>query len=371
MWDMIASIAGPLVGGLMGSNEAESGGQTQLQAGREANELQKYMYDTTRADNAPFLNNGVAANNKLAYFMGLGGNTSSGSSSTNMLAAPQDRAKLRAQLEGQYTKYLDNGNELTPEQWQYRGGVPYAHYGSDPSNSSQIYFPELQKQIDEAGLSAALDARMGQGGQSTQGQFSNSSTDPNFGFLLRRFQESDLQDDVPYKLGMQFALDEGRKGIERMAAANGGADNGAIQKALVRFGADTGNKYGGDAYNRFTNDQGNIYNKLAGMSGTGQTAVSQVGAAGQNYANTAGENLMAMGTARGASGIAGARAMSGGLSGAYNNYQQNKLLGGLTGGGLGGGGFSGMGGFGGGFDHSMFDPTYGAGGGFYPSGGFD
>jgi hypothetical protein len=347
--ETIIGGAASIFGGMAQADAASEAADMQAGAAREANATQRYMYDTTRADNAPFLNNGVNANNKLAFLLGLSPSPGS-SSAMNMLASPSSRAQLTQQLRPQFT--TGGPSQTLPDDFRAlvaqatADGVPYG-YSPDAGNNATLWRdPAGGQTVDTVGLNAEVERLLAQQQSQSQGQFSanSSSSDPNFGFLLRRFGMSDLKDDVPYQVGMQFGLDEGTKGIQRMAAANGGADNGAILKALSRFGNDYGNQQAGAAYNRFTNDQGNIYNRLAGMSGTGQTAVGQVGAAGANYANNVSQNQIGVGNARAASAIGGANALAGGFTGAYNGYQQNKLMegllnrnpGGSTGGFMGG-----------------------------------
>src|SRR4029077_7488878 len=106
--------------------------------------------------------------------------------------------------------------------------------------------------------------------------------------LLRRFSADDLQKDPVYQSGLQFGLDQGAGAINSRAIAGGGYDSGATIKALTRFANDYGSTKANESYNRYNQDQSNIYNKLAGITGTGQTATNQVGAAGQNMVNQLG-----------------------------------------------------------------------------------
>lgn len=197
---------------------------------------------------------------------------------------------------------------------------------------------------------------------------------------MRKFGEADWKNDFVAQNGMQFGLDEGRKGVERQQSASGGMLSGATLKALARFGTDYGTKntagaydrfnseqtqgYGRyvdkynrfnteqdqgysrwtdkrdrfnqdqaqgysryvDKYNRFNTDQNTKFNRLSGIAGTGQTAINQVGASGQNYANSVSQTTQGMGNARAAAGIAGSNALSNGFQGAFDNYQQGQQL---------------------------------------------
>lgn len=161
------------------------------------------------------------------------------------------------------------------------------------------------------------------------------------GDYSRRFSAADLAADPVYNSGLQFGLDEGRKGLERQAAAGGNLLSGATLKALSRFGSDYASTKAGDAYNRFTNDMTTDFNRRAAISGVGQTATNAIAQAGQNYANNVSQNQLAAGNARGASYIGQANAINSGIGNVYNMGQTNRLLGMMGNGGWygSGGGF--------------------------------
>lgn len=90
----------------------------------------------------------------------------------------------------------------------------------------------------------------------------------------------------------QFALDQGFKNMDRSAASRGRLYSGGYGEDLTKFGQGLA-----------TQNYGNYMNRLAGLSDTGQTTASGLGVLGANYANNAGQNMMAAGNAR-ASGYA-------------------------------------------------------------------
>jgi hypothetical protein len=99
------------------------------------------------------------------------------------------------------------------------------------------------------------------------------------------------------------------RGIERSAAARGGATGGNALRALTQFNQ-------GMASQQF----GDFYNRTAARAGVGQTTANNLAILGQNAANNIGSNMMAAGDAR-ASGIAGqANALTGGLNSLANLY---------------------------------------------------
>jgi len=61
-----------LAGGMMASGAAGDAADAQSAAAAQSDATQRYQYDTTRADNAPFRETGVQANNKLADLMNSG-----------------------------------------------------------------------------------------------------------------------------------------------------------------------------------------------------------------------------------------------------------------------------------------------------------
>lgn len=76
----------------------------------------------------------------------------------------------------------------------------------------------------------------------------------------------------------QFALQQGQQALDRGAAARGTLYSGGHTADTMQFGQ-------GLASQQF----GNFYNRLAGLAGVGQTAANQLGAYGQNYANSVGQ----------------------------------------------------------------------------------
>jgi hypothetical protein len=127
------------------------------------------------------------------------------------------------------------------------------------------------------------------------------------------FQRDFTVDDFQKDPGYDFRMQEGQKVLERSAAARGGLQSGGTLKALSRYGQDYASNEYNNAYNRFNADRDRRFNRLSSLAGVGQTATSQVGAAGTNFANQAGSNMMGAANAQGAAGMASANAWSGAL----------------------------------------------------------
>lgn len=149
------------------------------------------------------------------------------------------------------------------------------------------------------------------------------------GELTRKFSAADFEADPGY----QFQIAEGEQAANRAAAARGGYNSGRTLKELMRYGQGLASTTYQDAYNRYNTDQSNLYNRLAGIAGTGQTAATTLGNAGANYAANVGNTLTGGANAQAASRIAGANARTSGymgaanaITGGINNYQQSQLL---------------------------------------------
>jgi hypothetical protein len=179
---------GNIVSGLVQANATKHAASTQAQAAAEANALQKYMYETTRADYAPWRAAGENALNKLTGLLNSG------------------------QLTSRFSGKLDN----------------------EP--------------------------------------------------------------------GYQFALKEGQRAIDNSASARGGI-GGAALKAGARFAEDNANKFYNDAFNRYQTENMNTYNMLGGVAGVGERANAANAAAGANYANQAGNNIIGNGNAQAAARV--------------------------------------------------------------------
>ncbi len=315
----IASVAGPIIGGLMQGDSAQSAANSQQQASDAAIAEQRRQYDISRQDLAPYRKVGGQALYKLSDLLGLPSQQPASSRATPSGAMDVTDWARKAGYD------LPSGREWDDTELSNLDAGGYSGYIRDY-------------------LSAHPESAASAGGPETQP-----------GFLTRRFGMADRDADPVYQSGLQFGLNEGTKGLNRAAAARGSLNSGATLKALERFGNDYGSTKAADSYNRFVNDQTNIYNRLAGVAGTGQTASNTSAQLGANTATNVGNILTAQGNARGAATIAGGNAMGGAFNTIGNYYgQQNtldKILAGRNG-------------------SSNYPPVYGSGGGMGDASGY-
>lgn len=303
---------GGVVGGLIGADSASDAAEAQEAGVNSANAISRSQYQQNRIDNLPYQLNGVAGNNQLAYLLGL--------STTPGNAQPSLANAQLIDATGGYNPYLYQNNEAYRNAWNRLSQEHYDRFGQNWNPGSNL------TSVEQA-LRSALAPQIAKEKAEAAANANNYKTDPAYGSLTRKFSQSDLDNDVVYNTGLQFGLDQGNQAINRQAAASGNMLSGATLKALTRYGNDYGTTKANDAYNRYTNDQNNLYNRLAGLSSSGQVATNQINAAGQNYASTVGNNLIGLGNARGASAIAQGNAygdIGNILGGAFGNSSLGK-----------------------------------------------
>ena len=288
------SAGASIVGGLLGSSSASKAAKQQAAATREANALQRYIYDNNVRLNQPAIEAGNLGRNRLMELLGLGG-TPGGQT--------QSREQLRQSLSGRFTTPGAMTMTQAPES-RDEGGQGASFGGVRPP----ISFAQGPSTIDEVGLQAAIDAEMARSGINSEA--------PDYGSLMHDFTGADLQNEPGY----QFGMAEGQKAIDRRAASGGGYFSGAALKAAQRFGQDYAGTKFNEAFNRDTSNKTNKFNRLTGLISPGQTAANQVGASGQNYAGAVGSNLTNNANAQGGAAIAQGNAWANTLNQLANQY---------------------------------------------------
>lgn len=277
----------------MGSLFGKSGGystKAMEDATAKSLALQEKIYDQTRSDVQPWYQAGSGAIGKLSDLLGISG------------GSVMDRQQVYNQLLPQYTSQQTT-SAGTPQLVDRYGrivnesnlGTMYQGSGADKDlalvnlerlkrgdyagikqdNMSILNQPTTGQNVDYAALNKAVEERLaGQGLPS------------GYGSLLERFDMSKFQEDPGY----QFSLEQGQKALERQMAAQGDTYSPRAAKALAEYNQGMAAQQYQTAYDRYNNDQNSIYNRLMGVSGSGQQATSTMAGAGQNYANQ-GTNL--------------------------------------------------------------------------------
>ena len=135
--------------------------------------------------------------------------------------------------------------------------------------------------------------------------------------------------------GTAFRFKQGMEALDRSAASQGRLMGDP--KRSIRFGQDLASQEYNNAFNRYvtgfnanTGERNQLYNRLAGVAGTGQTSANQIGAQGANMAGNIGNAYMssAANTGNAAMSAAGIRNSAYGgaanvLGRMYGNYGLN------------------------------------------------
>lgn len=281
----IGSVIGGVFG-LLGANEqadatSDAAGASAA-AAKYAADVQKQIYEQTRADQEPWRQTGQASLNMLANYMGL---------------------------PSQYAQYYGMNDR------QLRSALK-----PDFTTTNQLLGSAGQQRVDQTGLANEMERiRLG-----LQGYNPN---DPNRGSLMKTFGMSDFQTDPGYG----FRLSEGMKALERSAAARGGLLSGATMKGMERYGQDLASQEYQNAFNRYQSNQANQYNRLASLAGVGQTANQALQTAGSNYAGNVGNLAMTNAANQGNAALAAGQARAsayGGIGGALGNVNWGNIFGG-------------------------------------------
>lgn len=138
---------------------------------------------------------------------------------------------------------------------------------------------------------------------------SGNSGAQGYGSLTSTFNPT--QEQLNNYPGYQFALQQGGQAVRNAATPGSGALSGAALKSLTDFNVGTANKYYGDYFNQFNQQQQNIFSRLSGIAGLGQNAASNVGTSGTSLGTGAGQAQAAAGGSQAAGIVGSANALSG------------------------------------------------------------
>jgi hypothetical protein len=299
-----AAIAGSVVSGLLSDSSASDASSGVGQANALTQQQIRDQQAQNNAAFAPYSTLGGAANARLSYLLGLtplnNGAPSVGGVSNSTPVAPVDQGAM--------------------------GGRDFLYQDAKASGKLPAYYQLLK--------SGALDASTGTSKHSKllliqntpnpeSAPISNTpldTSDGQYGSLLNKFTQNDLNNDVVYNNGLQFGLDEGTKAIDRLSAARGGIDSGATLKALTKYANDYGTTKAEGAYNRFNTDKNSIYGMLSGQQGVGLNATTQNQGMNNSlltYGASANQNAANL---QGQYGIQGAEGLNNAIQGGIGNY---------------------------------------------------
>ena len=125
--------------------------------------------------------------------------------------------------------------------------------------------------------------------------------------------------------GYGFRFDQGMRAVNASMAAKGMGMSGAGIKGATEFGQGMGSQEYNNAFNRYvtgfnaqTGERNQLYNRYAGVAGTGQQATNQIGAQGANMASNIGNAYMTSAANTGNAAMAAAGQRQSAFGGAAN-----------------------------------------------------
>lgn len=207
---------------------------------------------------------GIGAGIAVAGGLGLVGSYLSGSAQEDAASQYSDASAYANQL--QYQMYQQNRADMMP--WLTAGTGAVNQLSSLMQPGGQLYQTDFTPAMFKAGIDPAYN----------------------------------------------WDVSQGINALTAKSAAAGNYGSGNLGTALVDYGQNMASNEYQNAYNRWMIGQNALYNRLAGISGTGQTQSQALGNLGYNTASTMGANQLSGASALGAGQVGAANAWSGGLT---------------------------------------------------------
>lgn len=285
-----AGVAAASIGGAMiQSNATKKAAGKQGDASAMAAAEQGRQYDTTRADQQPWMASGGVAQKRIADLLGLGVEGQGGD--------------WKDQLKSGYAQTFASNPGFNQDVLVALNGVI-----DKAQNPNEVFAFTKQTGVPMPGnVSSAL--------QAFENPYKPSAAS---GSLNKQFTVSDFWNDPVTQLG----LDYGRKGIERNLGAMGMRKSGLMLKGLQDYAGTRA----AESSSRFYGDQDRVFNRLAGVSGAGQTSTNAVAGAGSTSATNIGNIVSAQGNARGASAIAQGNAWGNAFNNVGSWWNQQNMM---------------------------------------------
>ncbi len=354
----IVGAVGSIAGGLIGSSSAKKAARAQEKAAQRSQKIQQEQYYQTREDMAPSRQAGGRALSQYEQLLGLTGPSSQQQVAPQTMEQSQfeyllgqlDEQKAERQAWQQYQQRpqknrMIDASGIRGVMAQRQADAERAEYGGYTKSEFDDLKQRLALGVDiPENLDARTRAMLGVEGTEDTGYYypgGAAQVAPTQDAALAGLASdggiaptgiAPAQDDqfaaFRQSPGYQFRMQEGLKALQRSAAARGQLQSGSTMKGITEYGQGMASQEYGDYMNR-----------LAALSGVGQTATTQTGQFGQAMAGNVGQAMIQAGEAR-ASGYAGAaNAWGGALQGV------GQAVGGMFGSGGGGDTYGSSGGY--------------------------
>jgi hypothetical protein len=345
----MGAIAGAVIGiiGSLAASDAQASSAEEaarLQAGGASagSAIQHRQFQTIRNDQAPWRSAGEFGINRLASLLGRDTRAEEAAAQARLASQtvsyvdpfaghevfwrdPGQRLLMNSSLyesNPQYRQVWDQANaNVAAKLGMPDGEIPwYADQMIEEEfkrlSPSQKVVSYNQNPVVPEGRTSIIDGPRSQ--QSVQGG-------DDIGGLLRQFSSQDLQNDPIYQASYQAGLESGRKSLGNQFNAAGMGQSGGAAKAMSRFAIDYTAQRGNEAFNRWNAGNTNTFNRLASLSGIGQTAANQTSAAASNLGNNLTNLTVGNANAQAASQIAQGNAQAGALGNIGNWWNQYQM----------------------------------------------
>lgn len=305
------------------ANASEYAAQQQYQAAQNALGLQSSMFNTQQSNIAPWLSAGQGALGQLTAL------TQPGQQFGPDATYPTFQPTGAAQNALAPTTFAPTGaaaNALNPATFTPTGAAqaalnpatfqaPTAAQAAATPGYQFAYQQGLQALQQSEAATGALGGAAAKAAQQYGQGLASTTYQQAYGNALNQFQTN--QAAAQQALGSQSGLYG-----QNLAAAQSalGSQSGLYGQNLAAAYQALGGQQGvyGTQFNTANLLQQQAYNRLAGLSGTGQQAVSQLGSAAQQNAAQAGNTLTSMGNALAGGTMGAAQAQAAGMTGLGN-----------------------------------------------------
>jgi hypothetical protein len=296
----------------MSADAAKDAARTQRDGTAYAADVQREMFDISRAQQQPFMNTGYAANDVLSRLMGL----APSAGRTGTVTAPGEIDQGAAGMPNWQQYLIDNPDVAAHPVF---GENPELHYERHGRHEGR-QVPSIEAPTTGPG-----------GGELDQQGYAKDNTGLATGYLTQTFTPEMFREGMDP--GYAWRLQQGAQGVMNTAAAGSGSLSGPALKALMEYNQGAASQEYGAAFNRFQTQQGNIFQRLTSMAGLGQNAAAGVGNQAVATGGNIGANIVGGANAAAAGQVGAANAWGGALSdlGAVGGwYAMNRRPGGGT-----------------------------------------
>lgn len=327
-WGVAAAAVGA-VGGMYAANKSADAQSSALK--QQSKQQKKGMEQF-----APYAQSGGFANDRLNALMGFGGGEGETYESlyksmlpnfVRYVSLPKEGGGLSGALGAIKKTGIGAPLGAQKEGYEGRASTKTGMYGGVLNKkgyleSNPLLAEALASVQGKSGSKTSLDekdlARLDAAVKAKLAQNERVRGTEGYGSMMKNYTGADLENEPGY----QWRLNQGEQSIQRGQAARGGLFSGAAGKELLRYGQGFGSNEYGLANDRYNQNRMNAYNMLSGVKASGQSAAGGMA----NQFNALGDSYASAGANKAAGYMGQANALSQGLGGAANYWQQQQAM---------------------------------------------